>query len=171
MAAKFLDLISYFENLARRHVAIRHTDTEKHFFRMELDEVLGGMNRSDVSFPMLILEGYSFDYTDNKSDNLMKNRRGGFMLIDHLNDITDYDRMHQIWEEMEVIGDDLLAKIKADKRNRLTPAVRQFDFASVEAHLLMTELGNNVGIRFTFTLSAAQSTDVDESKWLTVDSE
>ncbi|MGQ7868693.1 hypothetical protein [Sunxiuqinia sp. sy24] len=171
MAAKFLDLISYFENLARRHVAIRHTDKEKHFFRLELDEVLGGMNRSDVSFPMLILEGYSFDYTDNKSDNLLKNRRGAFMLIDHLSDTSDYNRMHQIWEEMEQIGDDILAKIKADKRNPQTPAVRNFDFASVDANLLMTEFGNNVGIRFTYTLSAAQPTDVDESKWLTVSSE
>ena len=48
MAAKFTDLISYFENLARRHKSIAHTDSEKHFFRMELDEVLGGINRTDV---------------------------------------------------------------------------------------------------------------------------
>lgn len=171
MAAKFTDLISYFENLARRHKSIAHTDNEKHFFRMELDEVLGGINRTDVAFPLLILEGYSFDYTDNRSDNLMKHRRGAFMLIDHLSDRSDYDRMHQIWEEMEAIGDDILARIRADKRNPLTPAVRDFDFANVEAGLVMSELGNNVGIRFTYTLTAPQSTVVDETRWLTIGSE
>jgi len=171
MAAKFTDLISYFENLARRHKSIAHTDSEKHFFRMELDEVLGGINRTDVAFPMLILEGYSFDYTDNRSDNLLKNRRGAFMLIDHLSDRSDYDRMHQIWEKMESIGDDLLARIRADKRNPLTPAVRAFDFSNVEAGLIMSELGNQVGLRFTYSLTSVQSTDVDETKWLTTASE
>ncbi|NQU53584.1 MAG: hypothetical protein HQ522_13705, partial [Bacteroidetes bacterium] len=61
--AKFSDLITYFENLARKHKSILHTDTDKHFFRMEIDEVLAGINRTDVAYPMLILEGYGFGFT------------------------------------------------------------------------------------------------------------
>jgi hypothetical protein len=39
---------------------------------------------------------------------------------------------------MEEIGDELLVRMKADKRNPLAPAVRDFDFSSVEAMLIAT---------------------------------
>ncbi|HKI89870.1 MAG TPA: hypothetical protein VKA38_12645 [Draconibacterium sp.] len=122
--AQFSDLIAYFESLARRHVDIGHTDLEKHFFRMEIDEVLAGINRTDVNFPMLILEGYSFDFTDNYSDNLMKNRQGAFVLLDHISDASDYDAIHQVWDQLEQTGTEILLKIKADKRSLLVPVVR-----------------------------------------------
>lgn len=165
MAAKFSDLVSYFRNLASKHKSIRHSESEKHFFRFETDEVLGGLNRSDVNFPMLILEGYSYDFTDNKSDNLLKNRHMAFMLMDHLQDMTDYDELHNLWDKLEEIGDDILIKIKSDKRNPLTPVVRSFDFDSVETQLIMNEIGNMVGIRYSFTLTGAMGMEVNEERW------
>jgi hypothetical protein len=162
----FSDLISYFEGIARRHTGILHTDSEKHFFRFEIDEVLAGINRTDVNYPMLILEGYMFDYTDNRSDNIMKNRRGAFVLLDHVDDMSDYAAVHQKWDALEITGDEILAKMKADKRNPLTPVVRSFDFASVEARLIMNELGSDAGIRYTFAISSAATTDVDPEKWI-----
>ena len=163
--AKFSDLVTYFENLAKKHKAILHSEEERHFFRFEIDEVLAGINRSDVNYPMLILEGYSFDYTDNKSDNLLKNREGAFVLLDHVPDSTDFMAIHEIWDALEVIGDDILAKIRADKRNPLTPAVRNFGYDSVKAQLIMNEVGSSAGIRFSFTITSPASTDVNTSKW------
>lgn len=163
---KFSDLITYFENLARRHVDILHTDSEKHFFRMEMDEVLAGINRSDVNYPMLILEGYSFDFTDNRSDNLLKNRQGAFILLGHVPDISDYSAIHQVWEQMEEIGTDILIKIRADKRESSVPVVRDFNFDNVSASLLMNEIGNGVGIRFRYTITSPTDTDIDTSKWM-----
>ncbi len=64
MPASFSQLVSYFETLALQHNDIRHSNAKKHFFRMELDEVMDGVNRTDVAFPKLVLEGYSFDFTD-----------------------------------------------------------------------------------------------------------
>ena len=167
MSAKFSQLVSYFENLARLHKDIGHTDSEKHFFRMEVDEVLGGINRTDVKHPFLILEGYGYDFTDDKSDNLLKNRRGAFMLIDHVSDQTDFDLIHSVWENMEEIGDELLVKMKADKRNPLASAIRDFDFSSVEASLLANESDGNYGIRFTYVLTSPRSNMVNPDKWLT----
>ena len=166
MSAKFSQLVTYFENLARMHKEIGHTDSEKHFFRMEVDEVLAGINRTDVKHPFLILEGYGYDFTDNKSDNLLKNRRGAFMLIDHVSDITDFDAIHAVWDHMEEIGDELLVRMKADKRNPLAPAVRNFEFSSSEATLIANESDCNYGIRFTYTLTSPRSNDVDPDKWL-----
>lgn len=162
----FSDLISYFEGLARRHKSILHTDSEKHFFRFEIDEILAGINNPDVHYPMLIMEGYMFDYTDNRSDNIQKNRRGAFVLLDHVNDMSDYAAVHQKWDALEIIGDQLLARMKTDKRNPLTPVVRSFDFASVEARLIMNELGSDAGIRYTFAISSAAPSDVNPDQWL-----
>ena len=165
---KFSDLITYFENIARAHVDILHTDAEKHFFRMEIDEVLAGINRSDVNYPMLILEGYSFDFTDNRSDNLLKNRQGAFILLGHVSDISDYSAIHEVWEQMEEIGTDILVKIRADKRDSSVPVVRDFNFENVSASLLMNEIGNGVGIRFRYTIASPTATDVDTSKWIEI---
>lgn len=164
--ADFTDLVTYFENIARRHVAIQHTDEEKHFFRFEIDELLGGINRTDVQYPMLALEGYNFDYSDNRSDNILKNRRGAFVLMDKITDITDYDQIHEVWADMETIGDDILARIKADRRNTLTPVVRDFQFSSVQAVPIINENGNNAGIRYTFTIASPAPADVDSEKWI-----
>lgn len=164
--SKFSQLVSYFENLARLHKDIGHTDSEKHFFRMEVDEVLAGINRTDVKYPFLILEGYSYDFTDNKSDNLLKNRQGAFMLLDHVSDSSDYQAIHEVWENMEEIGDELLVRMKADKRNPLAPAVHDFDFSSVEALLIANEMDGNYGIRFTYVLTSPGTNEVDPNKWL-----
>ena len=164
--AKFTELIAYFKTLATKHKSILHTETEKHFFRMEIDEVLEGINRSDAAYPMFVLEGYGFSFTDNRSDNLLKKRTGAFILIDHLQDISDHDRIHEIWDEMEQIATDILVKIKADKRDRLVPVVRDFDFESVDASLILNEIGNDVGIRISYSLGSPVSNDVDPSRWL-----
>ncbi len=164
--SKFSQLVSYFENLARLHKDIGHTDSEKHFFRMEVDEVLGGINRTDVKHPFLILEGYGYDFTDDKCDNLLKNRRGAFMLIDHVSDQTDFEAIQTVWENMEEIGDELLVRMKSDKRNPLAPAIRDFDFSTVEASLLANELDGNYGIRFTYVLTSPRNNEVNPDKWL-----
>lgn len=162
----FTHLISYFESLATKHTAILHTESEKHFFRFEIDEVLSGINRTDVNYPMLILEGYSIDYTDNRSDNILKNRRGYFVLLDSVPDASDYATVHEKWDALERIGDDILARIRADKRNPLTPVVSAFDFSSVDARLIMNEIGSTVGIRYSFAITSPAPSDVDTDKWI-----
>jgi hypothetical protein len=166
--AKFSDLISYFENLARKHTDILHSDGEKHFYRMEIDEVLEGINRTDVAYPMLILEGYSFDFTDNKSDNLLKNRQGAFILLDHISDNSDHNTIHKKWDELEEIATEILVKIKSDKINPLTPVVRNFDFESVNVSLILNQIGNDVGVRITYTITSPVTNDPNPGKWLSV---
>lgn len=166
MNNNFSQLIIYFENLAKSHIDILHTEAEKHFFRFELDEVLNGIQRTDVAFPMLILEGYSYDYIDNKSDNILKNRSGAFILLDNCSDISDYSHVHEIWDKLETIADDILIKIKSDKRNPLTPVIRGFEFSSVESKLIANEIGKSIGIRLTFTISSPIQTDIDPEKWI-----
>lgn len=162
----FTDLIAYFESLATRHRDIRHSLTEKHFFRFEVDEVLAGINRTDVNYPMLVLEGYNFGFTDQTSDNLIKNRSGAFILLGQISDLSDYGQVHEVWDSLEQLGDDILARIRSDKQSRQVPVVRDFNLDSVQASLLVNAYGNNAGIRYTFTISSVQPSEVDPDKWL-----
>lgn len=165
MSTKFSDIIQYFETLASEHVEILHSDSEKHFFRYEIEEVLTSLRQ--MNYPALILEGYRYSYRDSKSDNILKKRTGAFILLGHLSDIGDYDAMHDLWDKLEVICDDILARIKADKYNPAMRAVRDFDISSVEVSLLANDQDKNFGIRCTFTLSSPSAMVVDPAKWKT----
>jgi len=168
---KFSDLVTYFENISRLHKSIAHSESQKHFFRFEIDEVLSGLNRTDSEYPMLILEGYHYDFTDNGSDNILKNRRGAFILLQKITDITNHDEIHQAWDDLEQIGDHILARIKTDKYNQFTPVVRDFQFSSVDARTILNEIGNDAGIRYSFTLTSPAPADVDQSRWYSTESE
>jgi hypothetical protein len=165
MSSNFSDLISYFETLATKHKSIAHSTTEKHFFRMEIDEILAGIKRTDVQPPFLILEGYSFDFTDQRADNLFKNRNGAFVLYDFVSDKSDYTSIHEKWDELEEIATDIIVKIKADKRLNTIPVIGGFDFGSVQASLIMNEIGKGVGIRIQYSIGSPTSNDVDSDKW------
>lgn len=163
MNAKFSETIQYFKTLAAQHISIGHSATEKHFYRFELEEILGGLK--DVNYPALILEGYRYSLTDKQSDNVLKERSGAFVLIDHLHDRGDFDKMHEIWDNLEVICDDLVARIKADKRNPAIAQVRDFDLNTIQVALIANDTDQNYGIRCSFTLVSSLTTVVDPDKW------
>ena len=163
MRTTFSELVTYFKGLATNHKEIRHSETEKHFYRFEVDEVLTGINK--LKYPAFILEGYRFTYKDMKADNPVKKRQGAFILLDHVGDPGNHDKIHEVWDRLEEIGDDILSRINADKRDKTSP-VRDFDLESVEGNLLATELGNHYGIRFTFDIDCRYSREVNSEKWL-----
>ena len=163
MNTRFSEIITYFRTLATQHVTIGHSLAEKHFYRFELEEILS--NLKNVNYPALILEGYRYSLSDKQSDNVMKERTGAFVLVDHLRDINDFDKMHEIWDNMESICDQMIARIKSDKRNPAIKAIRDFDLGSVQVALIANETDNNYGIRCTFTISSSFTTDVDPQKW------
>lgn len=163
--AKFSDLVSYFEQLATEHASIRHSAKNHHFYRFELDEVLTGMCTS-LNYPALILEGYDFDFTDAGSDNVIKNRHGAFILIDKVQDLKDYNRIHEVWDNLEEIGTDILIRMLEDKRNRDVTVLRDFDISESIGQIFSVQQLGQHGLRFQFTVSSAVNNVHDTEKWL-----
>jgi len=159
----FTDIIHYFRTLATQHESIRHSSAEKHFYRFEIDEVLSGLKT--INYPALILEGYRFSLIDKQSDNVLKERTGAFILLDHLNSISDYDAMHDLWDRLETICDDIIARIKSDKFNPSATSVRDFDLNNIEFAIIANENDKNYGIRCTFTIVSPFSTTPNPAKW------
>jgi hypothetical protein len=161
MAATFSDIVAYFEKIARQHVAIGHSQSEKHFYRYELEEVVTGLR--EINYPALILEWYRYLLKDFKGDNVMKERTGAFILLGHLNDPEDFDAMHDLWDSLEVIHDDIIARMKSDKLSE--KAVRDFDLNSVEVALIANVHDQNFGLRCLFTIASPKKMEVEEAKW------
>ena len=73
--------------------------------------------------------------------------------------------MHQLWDHLETICDDIIVRIKADKRNPDAKTIRDFDLGSVNVALIANENDKNYGVRCTFTISSPLSSDVNPEKW------
>jgi len=169
MKAKFLDLVDYFESLAILHRGIRHTEEEKHFFRFELEEMLTGM-KSNLNYPALILEGYDFSFVDEDSDNLQKRVSCAFMLLGKVSDKGDFDAIHNLWDKLEEIGDEIVVKILSDKRDRRTDCLAYFHARSITGTPITDMNLIHYGFRYAFELSWPVNNDVDPTKWSTDES-
>jgi hypothetical protein len=164
MAAKFSDLVTYFETIAKEHVDIKHSKTDPHFYRFELDEVLGGMC-NNLKYPALVMEGYDFNFSDSNSDNIRKSRSGAFWLIDYVKDKKDYDAIHAAWDRMEEIGTEILVRMRTDKASRAVEVLRDFNIGESEGIPMSVMTLGQHGIRFTFSLTSAVSSNINALKW------
>lgn len=158
----FSELINYFRSIAVNHVAIRHTAHQKHFYRLELEELINGLN--NAQYPVLNLEGYSFSLSDAKSDNIIKSRTAAFVLIDQIADPGDFDGINAIWDKLEHIGDDIITRMRDDKRKEGNP-IRAIDMDSIEATLIRFD-ATRYGIRYMFQIQSFFPSDVDTSRWI-----
>ncbi len=164
MKAKFADFVDYMELLATEHVDIQHTQAQKHFFRIELEEILTGL-KSKINYPALILEGYDFVFKDQNSDNLHKEINCAFIVMDLIRDKGDYDLIHAKWHEMEEIGDEIVVRILSDKRSRLVEVLSYFHMTNVSGALLVDMNLMHYGVRYDFSLSWPVVNDIDDTKW------
>ena len=65
----------YFENTAKRLIAIQHTATKKHFCTFSVEEALSSLR--DMLYPALCLEIPSEKLSDALSDNIRAITSGG----------------------------------------------------------------------------------------------
>jgi hypothetical protein len=164
MGADFKDFVSYMEGLAGSNTDIAHSAANKKFYRFELDEFLAGL-LTKAKYPCMVLEAYDFNFQDAGSDNIRKSRSGAFMIIDRVADSGNFDKIHEVWDRCEKIGDQFLLKMRKDKQSRTVAAVRGFDIASCSGQPVMVSQTGQYGMRFTFTIVSGVNSDIDEEKW------
>ncbi len=163
-STKFSAIVAFFKMLAEKHVSIKHSETEKHFFRLEMDEVMTSLPEI-ACFPLLIMESYRYNLHDFKSDNPIKKREGAFMLMEKISDPGDFDEIHAKLDQLEEIGDDIIARIKAEKRELLSP-VRDFNISTVEATIISFMGPNTIALRYTYEIDSRFNDDVNPAKWI-----
>lgn len=163
MSTFISDYISYFQNLASKHVDILHTKDEKHFFRMESAEIINGMT-NDIRWPAMVLEAYDISYNSRQSNNILKSHNGSFMILMKPDNEQDFDSIQTIWEKCEKIGSDIIVRMYNDRFDVVEPVVK-FDMNSVVAVPVATDIEGSYGYRFSFSLINRQAHNNDATKW------
>ena len=159
----YTELKDYFENIARSHVEIQHTDQEYHFFRIDAEEYLTKINTS-VNYPFLSLESYDSNFNASSNDNVAITRQIAFMLVDSYKQ-GDYDAINEIYDRMEQVALDIINKINEDQKANIK-LVRDFSYNSVNIQSLPPNpVHKYTGVRVTMSFDSKYNTAYNPEKW------
>ncbi len=160
------EYVDYFEGIATQHKEIQHTDAKKHFARINIEEVLTGL-RSSIFTPALILESFEGGLIDNKSDNILADRMGAFMILKEV-EHDNFKQEAEFLDDCERIGLDAIRRMRRDARVQPIQArlLRGLQLSKVGWMKVGPVFDNWYGYRFTFSLEDHENMKYDDSKWL-----
>lgn len=146
---------NYLEDLCRKNVDISHSDTEKHYFRGELEEFYVDL-RNKVSFPCVVAESFELSWT-----NVGKNRECSFIVCAAYRESKNWDLIYDAMTLCEQIGDEFLRRMVFDSEAG--------DFCGIIEPVSATPLLNEqrlyVGMRYTLRVNQGFNEDVFADKW------
>lgn len=167
MSIKFTEYCEYFENIAINHKSFRHQDTQKHFFKMEMEDLLQASLNND-NYPALVLEGYDINYAENGADNYTKSRTPGLIILVKVSDFTDLEEIAQAYDTAEALMDDVINLILQHAQAMTHAVVQYIDFNSINS-MQFTDGNGGFGYRITFTMVSAHDRSVNTDNWTSTD--
>lgn len=161
----FLDVMEYFETIATEHIAIQHSDSEKHFARINIDEVLGGL-KTKLKFPALVVESPEGFFTDDTIDNVLRGYVIGFTIVDRVKP-GDFDGEETVLAITEQMVMDIVSRLRKEHRDYSTAGIisRAFQLNTVRWNKVGPLWENCFGWRCTFQVQNPNSLAYDEEKW------
>lgn len=158
----FKSYIQYFQLLAATHVDI------KGFFVMDINETLEAL-RGDIKFPCLILTNLTGNYQATSIDNIIDQVKGGFIIIDRLDDPDSFVTEMNILNATKEIGKDIIARMIRDLYDKGTQdainAIQGFNVGSVSYQMLDGIFDNCYGFNFNFQLDSFSGICYNRDKW------
>ena len=153
--------VEYFRTLATEHMEIND------FYMMDINEPLDAL-RSNIKYPALILTSLSGNFEASNLDNILDLMNGGFLIIDHLDQIDDFSGEMQLVSKMKQIGTDVISKMLHDHM-KCEPlalnAIPGFNVNTVTYETLGPVFDNDHGVMFSFKLQDCLDLEYNPSKW------
>jgi len=159
MAVKNSEIVAFFKQLAATHVSIMHSQEDKHFYRMELNEFAAGV-KNFIGYNM-ILEVMPISYDGHNRDNCFKIREVAFIIVKSLPAVNK-DAISVAFDECESIVDDILSKLN-NARCGFNSTIISFDPESIDAHQVSD--GKNFGVRCLVNVKSSHNFDVVAVNW------
>jgi hypothetical protein len=159
--------IAYFEKLAKEYKEILHSPSAKHFFMMDINELLSAAN-STAKYPAIVLLKLSGRAIDKKEDNRLVAIEGGFLVLDHCKNIDDFAAELAIFQKTFAIGMQMIARIAHDQQQPLpiySKAIPDFNPDSVRWEMIGPVFENHFGIIFRFPVNLVAELGYDAEKW------
>ena len=162
------DYVSYFETLARQHKEVLHSESQKHFFVMDINNVLGAMADSSICYPAIILNSLSSRLVGSNLDNANEHFSGGFMVIHHSHDVDDYNSMVDALAISHRIGMDFLQRIHNDIlscKPIAEKALPSWNIFNVSSKMWGPVFDNDFGFSFEFPVIRPIDTAFKPENW------
>ena len=160
--------IEYFEKLAKEHKEILHSSSAKHFFMMDINELLSATN-SMAKYPAIVLLKLSGKAIDKKEDNRLVAIEGGFLVLDHCKNIDDFPAELSIFQKTFAIGMQMISRIAHDQEQPVpvsSKAIPDFNPDSVRWEMIGPVFENHFGIIFRFPVTLIPDFAYDPLKWI-----
>lgn len=156
---------SYIESLAATHKSLSHTPEKPAFHKFYSGEDIEAKLRSLVQrVPCIMVKDYDFRFQDNGADNVHKVREVEVIVVDHIGRNKTLNDIYAVWESTEEIGDELIMRMKYDKR-RLVPAVIGFNLSNVMGQPVNMGVSGLFGTQYTIPVNSVRSNDIDKTQW------
>jgi hypothetical protein len=159
--------IEYFEKLAKEHKEIQHSPSAKHFFMMDINELLSATN-STARYPAIVLLKLTGKTIDKKEDNRLIAIEGGFLVLDHCKNIDDFAAELAILQKTFRIGMQMISRIAFDQEQPVpysTKAIPDFNPDSVRWEMIGPVFENHFGIIYRFPVNLIADLEYNSSMW------
>ena len=153
--------VEYFRTLAREHKEIND------FYMMDINEPLDAL-RSRIKYPALILTSISGNFESSNLDNILDLVNGGFLVIEHLDQVDDFSGEMQLISKMKQIGIDIIVRMLHDYLKCEPIAVNAipgFNINAVSYEMLGPVFDNDFGILFNFKYQEYLDLELDPTIW------
>ena len=158
--------VSYMRQLAEEHYLIQHTDENRRFFRINIEEFLDDQVNWEGDGPVMLL-GSPTTAVAGVQDNYVDALRCAFMILKKVKP-GDYDAENAAISDCKKIGWDIISRILKDATDDSVDdrLIKTFHPREVQAEKVGMALDSEYGYRFTFTLYDPLDLSYDEEKWI-----
>jgi hypothetical protein len=146
----YTEIAEYFENLARQHVAVKHTEVDPHFFRINLEDIISGLKNHDAN-PAVFLELPEARIHGETSDNSFLSR---YCAVTFMKKVPPDDRVAEIeaYDNMEALGIDFMSRLNRDYKNFSNRLIKEFDYKNIPIYKVGPMMHSMYGMRFEISI-------------------
>ena len=152
MSENVNDFMSYMADLCTRHVDVRHSSDQRHFAYAE-EHLITGVN-SEIFYPCVLITKDAFGF-GGSPDNYIKGQNYGIFVLEHVSDINDFAEQIKAQEKCQVILEELINRILADKGSKRFLA--RFNLTSVQGEPVSNLHNTAFGVAAMFNLDSSYS--------------
>ncbi|WP_421801767.1 hypothetical protein [Flagellimonas sp.] len=153
-----LILVDYFKTISENHKNIND------FFRMDLTEIIGSF-RNGTGFPCLVMESHDGDFGDSNVQSTVNNRGFAFTIYSNP-ERRDYDDQNEKLSDCEVIGLQVISRMKHDSTIPDHFLYNKFKISSVKYGKVGPVFSEKLyGYRFEGEIGGNEPLNFDPALW------
>lgn len=158
-------IVDYFDNLCRKNKLVAHSDNDKHFFQINILDIMQG-NVKGLKYPAVLLEVPEGGYQGDTLDNTLYVKTIALSFVTYV-EMTDVAAQVNAYEAMEVIGRQFMSRIAKDYKNKST--IKVFRHNQVRCYKLSGVMDSCYGWRFEIPIGeiAKEMQVYTANDWLT----